>query len=249
MNAYYTPHMTQPAPKVKQAAPLNGHHQRRQPARGGTYLAPNGNPPTADVLAAAGAPADLVADLDTWHQLKTREAEQAREASKANADAERATLEYRVKVRQALEKGTDPAKVKDHTEEHKARAAAHVGFARDAKSARERLGRSLGPRLEETAPTLFGNVEDKLAETADVLTGAMAGLRAAWTEHALTFEVRSWLSHVALDGGSVPAFHAARRLPDGVAEALSTLEHAITELDRLKSDEEQVLAYRRANPA
>lgn len=245
----YSPHMQQQfTPGVKQAAPLNGHHRRKHPARGGTYLAPNANPPAADLLATAGAPDDLVTDLATWHDLKTREAEQQREASKANAAADAATLDYRIKVRQALESGADPATVKDRTAEHKARAAAHVQFALDAKSARERLGRDLGPRLEQTAPSLFGTVEDRLAETAEVLTGAVAGLRAAWTEHAGVFELRSWLSHVALDGGSIPAWHGDKRLPAGVEDALTQLEHALTELDRLKADEQQVLAYRHANP-
>lgn len=232
-----------------QAKPLNGHHKRTSRNAVGAVVPPNGHLPAADTLAEIGAPAELVALVQRWHDLVTAERDHARKAAAANAEADGATLAYRREVRETIADGGDPTKVKDATEKHRATAAAHVQFSADSQAERERLGTTLGPMLEDAAPALFAATETAIEYTATHVRAALAGVRETWREHSEAFELRRWLSHVALDGGRVSSFHGASGLPASAADALAALHHAIAELDRLKDDEAEVSRWREQEQA
>jgi hypothetical protein len=227
---------------IQQRTPMNGHYQRKHKSPHPTVVGPRTTLPTAEIL--TGAPAELLADLETWHELAAAERQQARLAAEANAAAEAATADYRAKVRNAMSKGADPTKIKDRTEEHKARAVAHIGFHNDARNEREKLGHRLGLMLEDAAPDLYPIVEDRIDQSAATVRGSLASVREAWASYSEAFELRRWLSHIELDGNTVGAYHGASSLPRDVVTALATLEHAIAELDRLKADEAEVRAFR-----
>lgn len=232
---------------VKQHLPLNGFHQRKQRSLQRSNVSSNGQLPPAAVLEAIGAPADLVAQVQTFHGLKEAERDQARKAARAHDAAEAATSDYRRKVRETLAEGGDPSKVKDETEKHRAVAKAHAQFSADARAERERLGFALGPQLEAAAPSLFAAAEAEIETAAVVLGQALAGIRATWADYSAAFELRRWLSHVALNGGQVGAYHGASKPPAAVTDAINSLDHEITAVARLRSDEAQVAEYRRIN--
>jgi hypothetical protein len=230
---------------VQQRRPLNGFHQRKARNPQPSHVTPNTRIPTTDELPEASA--DLAEALDRWHTLAESERAQAREAAAANAAAEQASTEYRTKVRETLAKGGDPTKVKDQSDRHKAVAKAHIEFHNDARNEREKLGWTLGPMLEAEAPALFGPIEERIEKSASAVRGSLAGVRDTWAEFSRDLEMRRWLSHVHLNGGTVGVYHGAAPLPPQVAEALAVLEDHIGALDALKADEREVQAYRDAN--
>jgi hypothetical protein len=232
---------------VRTHAPLNGYHQRKMKNWDRTYVAPNGQLPPADVLRAIGAPEDIAAQVQTFHDLKVAENDHARKASAANGAAERASTDYRRAVREAIANGEDPEKVKDQTDRHKAVAKAHAEFSADARAQRERLGHELGPQLEALAPSLFAEAEREIDAAAAVLTEALAGIRATWSQYSAAFQLRYWLSHVALDGGTAAVYHGATNPPAVVLEAIDGLRHEVDAIARLRADESQVLRYREEN--
>lgn len=227
---------------VKQRQPLNGFHQRKSKGNERTHVPANRRIPTSAEVPEASK--ELAAALDTWHTLIQSEREQARLAAAANAKANEATADYRAKVHAALAKGNDPSKVKDETEQHKATAKAHIQFHNDAHSEREKLGHQLGLMLEAEAPSLYAPIEKRIEKSATALRGSLASVRDTWAEFSSDLEMRRWLSHVELDGGAVGAYHGASPLPREVADALAVIETHINSLDRLKSDEDQVRAFR-----
>jgi hypothetical protein len=232
---------------VQQRKPLNGFHQRKPKNVHRTHVTPNGHLPDADALKAIGAPDDLVARVQTWRGLKDAERDHARQAAAGHLAAETATADYRRKVRETIATGGDPDKVKDTTEKHKAVAKAHAQFSADARAERERLGYDLGVALEAGAPDLFTAAEAEIDKAGAVLTEALAGIRATWADYSAAFELRRWLSAVALNGGRVGAYHGASVPPAAVSDAIDALDDALGDVDRLKSDEAEVLAFRAAN--
>jgi len=226
---------------------LNGFHQRKAKSNQPTHVSSNGVLPTTEDL--PEAPADLAEALATWHELRTAERDQARLAAAANGQAAAAAAAYRRDVGTALSQRKDPAKVKDKTEQHKAIAAAHVGFSNDARSQRERLGYDLGLMLEQAAPSLHAPIEQRIEKSARTVRGSLTAVREAWSVYSGDFEMRRWLSHVELDGGRVGAYHGAGPLPAEVVAALAVLEDHISSLDKLRSDEEQVKQHRATDAA
>lgn len=61
------------------------------------------------------------------------------------------------------------------------------------------------------------------------------------------FEMRRWLSHVDLDGGTLSAYHGASPMPREVEDALAIIEGHINSLEKLKADEQEVRDFRAAN--
>jgi hypothetical protein len=230
---------------IKQRAPLNGFYQRKQRSPHPTQAHSRTQLPTPADLPEASE--GLRKALATWHDLIAAEREQAREAAKANAAADAAGVTYRDKVREALASGADPTKIKDETEKHKAIAQAHVGFSRDAANERDRLGTSLGALLNQEAEALFAPVEERIEDSANVMRGALTSLREAWSGSSRDFEMRRWLSHIALDGGTIGAYHGASPIPREVEDALAIIEGHINGLHKLKADEQEVREFRAAN--
>ena len=196
---------------IKQRQRLNGFHQRKERSPHPTQAHARTQLPTPEDLPEASE--DLRKALATWHDLIAAEREQAHEAAKANAAADAAGVTYKKKVGEALASGADPAKVKDETEKHKAIAQAHAGFSRDAAIQRDRLGVTLCALLDQEAETLFAPVEERIEDSANVMRGALTSVRDAWSGHTRDFEMRRWLSHIALDGGTVGAYHGASPIP------------------------------------
>lgn len=232
---------------INQAKKLNGFHTRRRKSAERTYVPVNGHLPPGEVLRAIGTPEDIVAQVQSFHDLAVKEREYARKAAAARAAAENAAAAYQREVRETIAADGDPSAVKDLTPKHKATAAAHAQFSADARAQRERLGHALGPQLEAIAPTLFDAAEAEAEKSAAVLREALAGIRATWAAYSAAFQLRVWLSRIALDGGQTAAYHGSTGLPQAVAESLDALEHQATEVDRLKADEQQVAEYREAN--
>jgi len=196
----------------------------------------------------AGAPAELVLALTEWHDLATKALEHAREQRHALDAAERAAVEYRAAITEAVSKGTDPGKIRDKAPEHKAEAEAHAAAADAARSAQVRAGITLGPLLEEHAPTLYAPCEDELSKADAELRESLATVTASWRRWSAAFALRRWLSNVATNG-TVPTYHGPDNLPAEVAQALAALDTALGSLDRLKADEAQVVEHRAAEAA
>lgn len=232
---------------ITQRRPLNGFHQRKERSPHRTHIPVNGHLPTADTLRAIGAPEDIVAQVQIWHDLKLTERDQGRKAAAANGQVEAAEATYRSQVREALAAGSDPAKVKNDAAKHKAVAEAHTRFATDARDERARLGYTLGAALEEIAPTLFAPAEEQIEQRASVLRESLAALRGSWSGFSEAFILRTWLSDLAIKGGMVGAYHGATGLPPEVVAALAVLEDHAGSLDKLKQDEAEVQSYREAN--
>jgi hypothetical protein len=230
---------------IKQRPPLNGFHRRKQRSPHPTHAHSTSQLPTPEDLPEASEA--LRKALATWHDLIAAERKQGREAAKANAAADAAGVTYKRKIGEALASGADPAKVKDDTEKHKAIAQAHAGFSRDAANERNRLGTSLGALLDQQAEALFAPVEERIEDSANVMRGALTSLREAWSGWSRDFEMRRWLSHISLDGGTIGAYHGASPIPREVEDALAIIEGHVNGLQKLRADEQEVREFRATN--
>ena len=230
---------------IKQRQRLNGFHQRKERSPHATRASARTQLPTPEDLPEASA--ELRNALATWHDLIATEREQAHEAAKANAAADAARVTYNKKVGEALASGADPAKVKNETDKHLALAQAHAGFSRDAAIQRDRLSASLCALLDAEAASMFAPIEERIEESANVMRGALTLVRDAWSGCTRDFDMRRWLSHVDLDGGTLSAYHGASPMPREVEDAMAIIEDHINSLEKLKSDEQEVRDFRAAN--
>ena len=110
---------------------------------------------------------------------------------------------------------------------------------------REKLGHALGPQLQAIAADLFTNAEAEIEKSAAVLTEALAGIRATWADYSGAFS-SGWLCH-SRSTVAANAYHGATNPPAKVTDAIDALDHEVTAIDRLRSDETQVADYRIAN--
>ena len=231
---------------IKSRKPLNGFHQRKARGHNAT-IQPNVPLPDVDTLAAAGASPALLDAVRTWHQLIDSEREQARAARIATEAVAMAETDHRRAVREAMSAGADPSTVKSKADDHKAAAAAHEGFYNDARNARQRLGVTLGPMLEDEAARMAVVVDEEIEKAAAAVRKQLNAMTKAWGAYGKAFELRRWLSCADLNGGSISAWHGEQPMPNEAAVGIAAIDRALGELDRLRSDEEQVREYRAAN--
>lgn len=123
-------------------------------------------------------------------------------------------------------------------------SGAHGAAADAARGAQVRAGVTLGPLLEQHAPGMYAPVEDELGNADAEVRESLTALAASWCRWSGVFAMRRWLSHVATQGGPVPAFHGGEALSAEVAQALGVLTDHLAQLDRLKSDERELAAWR-----
>lgn len=229
------------SPTTQNRAPMNGYHRRTSRSNHPAVVGPRVTLPPMEAF--TGAPAELVLALTEWHALAAQALEHARKQRHALDAAERAAVEYRAAITEAVSKGTDPGKIRDKAPQHKAEAEAHAAAADAARSAQVRAGVTLGPLLEEHAPALYAPCEEELGKAEAEVRETLATLTASWRRWSTAFALRRWLSHVATEG-NVSNYHGPDNLPAEVAQALAALDTALGSLDRLKADEAQVTEHR-----
>lgn len=232
---------------ITQAKPLNGFYRRNQRSNNRTEVRRNTNLPPLEAF--DGAPAELLAMLTEWTTLAEQERKHAREARIATDAVGAGEVAHRQAVREALAAGQDAAKVKPSTavEKHRKAAEEHQGHAQAAAQARERLGFDLGPAIESAIPALMPTVETSIDESRDRLEKVLDRVADEFRLWNRAFDLRLWFSRTAINGGSVPNFDPASPLPAEVGAALGVLRNYSNSLDRLRSDEAEVLGFRQAN--
>lgn len=175
--------------------------------------------------------------------MKHHQAEQARLGAEATA-AEQA---YHRNVREAMATGQDATKVENQQPRLQAEAKAHGQFHDEAKKGAVACGHALGELIAEAAPTLFADSEATMATSAAEVTKAVAHLRKTWAVWSSAWSVRVVLGSAHLLGGQLGGYRGNAPLPEEVAAALATLEDHLKSLDRLKSDEANIAAFRQAD--
>lgn len=226
--------------------PMNGFHRLTNRSSHPATVGPRVALPPMEAF--TGAPAELILALTEWHDYAAKALEHARKQRHALDAAEMAGQEYRAALKEAVSKGTDPGKVRDKTAQHRAEAEAHAAAADAARSAQVRAGVTLGPLLEEHAPTLYAPCETELSKADAELRESLATVTASWRRWSAAFALRRWLSDVATNG-TVPSFHGPDSLPAEVAQALAALDNTLGSLDRLKADEAHVTEHRATEAA
>lgn len=231
---------------VQQRTPMSGFYRRTSRSNHPAVVGPRITLPPMEAF--TDAPAELVLALTAWHDYAGKAIEHARKQRHALDAAERATVEFRAAMKEAVTKGTDPSKLRDKTPQHQAEAEAHAAAADAARSAQVRAGVTLGPLLEQQAPALYAHSEAEIAQADAEVRESLTLLTDSWRRWSTAFALRRWLSHVGTDG-NVTNYHGPDSLPAEVAQALATLTDHLAQLDRLKSDETEVQAFRATNDA
>lgn len=226
--------------------PMHGYFRRTARSTHPALVSPRVTLPPMEAF--TDAPAELILALTEWHKYAAQAVEHARKQRHALDAVDRATQDYRAAMKEAVTTGTDPSKVRDKTAQHKAEADAHAAAADAARNAQVRAGVTLGPLLEQHAPALYTPSEDELAKADAEVRETLATLTDSWRRWSTAFALRRWLSHVGTDG-KVTNYHGPDSLPAEVAQALGTLTDHLAQLDRLKSDENEVQAFRATNEA
>lgn len=225
---------------LKQAAPSHGYYRRAA-----TFHTPSITPgtvlPPRDLFAGRD---ELLAAYDEFAALSAAMRHHNLEQGRHLREAKDAEQAYHRAKRDAMAKGEDPAKVKNAAAEHAAQAAEHEGYAATAKRGAAEVGHRLGQMIHEAAPDLFAPAEADLEKAAEKMRDALAIVEQAWATYAQAWQTRTLVSASHFLGGSLPGWKDAPRLPEPVATALATLTDQAGNLDKLKSDEANLTAWR-----
>lgn len=206
---------------------------------------PNVNPGTRllppEVLE-LGGPA-LVEAARTWQQIDNAARDHAAKAAEEDRAAKAATADYQQRVKDALVSGDDPAKVKDTTAQHKARAEAHRELAAQAKREATANGYVLGEAIAAAAPEITPTLDQQLHTIADDISHHLEAVNEAWQQWGRIFGARRIMSWAGIAGGTIAGYGAAQvRPPAGALDGLRVVADALAQLDQLAHEEAELKA-------
>lgn len=185
--------------------------------------------------------------LDAWDRMAKLQEQVVRygtEQRELTAQAAAAKQQYHRDVREAMATGGDVDKVVNGEVALLERAQEAQDRGEEARRGATAHGYVLGGLIAEAAPELLAPSEKQMAQAhADVLD-AVANLESSWSRWSAAWHVRRLLGSAWLFGGQLGAYREESPLPPEVAAALATLTEYTTNLDRLKVDEAEVLAFR-----
>lgn len=224
----------------KQAPISQGYYQRAA-----KFHTPNVRPgttlPPREMFAGRD---ELLAAYDEFTALSGAMRRHNTEQGRALREAKDAEQAYYRAQRDAMAKGQDPSKVTNKAAELTAQAEEHERHAATAKRAAAEVGYRLGQMIHEAAADLFAPAEAELEKAAEQMRDALAIVGQAWERYAQAWQARMVASSAHYLGGMLPGWKDAPALPAPVAAALSTLTDQAGNLDKLKSDEANVTAWR-----
>ncbi|MEV5691137.1 hypothetical protein [Micromonospora globbae] len=225
---------------MKHLRPLT-HHQRR-------HARPAYINPTNAVLLPREALADFP-DVQKLHDEMTRLIDAMREhqaaAIRSDREAADAAHAYTTAVRDAMRTGTPADKVPNREPELRAQAAQHRAFYSKAKREATDHGHIYGQALANIAGQLIARYEQTLTDCADDIRSAVQTLHHAWTRWGEAWAVRRYLSDAWIKGGQLNGGHLGHpSAPAAASAALAAIDQELAQLDQLKRDEADVLAWR-----
>ena len=218
------------------------HTLQRKHSVGSAYVRPGTPLPSRDLFAKSG-PAVLTA-YDEYVALTEQVREHSHQAISLRDEARAAAIAYKAKVAEAMSKGRDPGKVPNKEPELAARAAAHDGWAAEAKRAQTAAGHPLGRAIATAAPELYPSLDDEADKAAEVLRAVVDDLRRSYAKWAEMYQLRRVLTTSHLYGGALAPVGTRTSLPSPIADALDALTHELEALDRLRNDVNEVNAWR-----
>jgi hypothetical protein len=192
---------------------------------------------------------DVLELYDRFTNLGAAVKKHETDARTKRAAAATAQAAYKAAVSEAMATGKDTAKVTNDAPRLTAEAEHHDALAREAITEQDRISHPLAAVIAEAAPRLLQPSEDAMREAARTVEAAISGLHQAWSDWASAWHLRRLLGSAALSGGGIHPYRSNAPMPTDVAAALATLTDQLDNLDRLKSDEANVKAWREQEAA
>jgi hypothetical protein len=190
---------------------------------------------------------DVLREYDLMQRLNAAVEDHRRQAAEKAEAARQAQADYQSQVTAALAAGKPAAAVKNDAPRLEAESRAHASLAEKALKDATAHGYVFGAAIQRAAADCFGPAEQAMAAEAVQVRAAVAGLRASWARWAVAWAIRERLSFLGVQGGTEFGFEPPTALPEPVSEALTSIERHLGELDVLRHDEAEVVAFRKQN--
>jgi hypothetical protein len=184
---------------------------------------------------------------DQFTNLRQAIADNDRIAGRSKIAAEEARVAFSRGIREAIEAGKDPSEVKNDSDRLEAIAQAHSAISDQARSGLMRLSKPLAERIAAVAPEVIPASEKRLETAANSMRRALGVLSNAWGDYSAAWSERRILGNSMLNGGALGNYDGTGSFPENVRDALQVLSDHLADLDRLKSDETEIVAWRAKN--